>query len=125
MAAYDEAKAKLEALGITEINQELLRISVNEAEMYIKNFCNITRVPEELSDTLVNCACSKYLTVLRSFGQLGDVVDFDATVSQISEGDVSVSFTDGTSAEDQFLSVISGWAEPDTTALLRFRKLVW
>ena len=57
MAAYDEAKAKLEALGITEINQELLRISVNEAEMYIKNFCNITRVPEELSDTLVNCAC--------------------------------------------------------------------
>ena len=125
MAAYDEAKAKLEALGITEINQELLRISVNEAEMYIKNFCNITRVPEELSDTLVNCACGKYLTVLRSFGQLGDVVDFDAAVSQISEGDVSVSFTDGTSAEDQFLSVISGWAEPDTTALLRFRKLVW
>lgn len=125
MAAYDEAKAKLEALGITEINEGLLSISVNEAEMYIKNFCNITRVPEELSGTLVNCACGKYLTVLRSFGQLEDVIDFDAAVSQISEGDVSVSFADGTSAENQFLSVISGWAEPDATALLRFRKLVW
>ena len=125
MAVYDEAKAKLEALGITEINQELLRLSVNEAEMYIKNFCNITRVPEELFCELVNCACGKYLTVLRSFGQLGDVIDFDAAVSQISEGDVSVSFADGTSAEDRFLSVVSGWADPDTTVLLRFRRLVW
>ena len=125
MTAYDGAKAKLDALGITEINEELLRLSVNEAEMYIRNFCNVSRVPEELSGTLVNCACGKYLTVLRSFGQLGDVIDIDAAVSQISEGDVSVSFADGTSAEDQFLAVISGWASPDPSELLRFRKLVW
>ena len=125
MAAYDEAKAKIEALGITEINDSLLSIAVKEAETYIKNFCNITRVPEELFCALVNCACGKYLMVLHSFGQLGDVIDFDTAVSQISEGDVSVSFGNGTSAEDQFLSVISGWVNPDPLELLRFRKLVW
>lgn len=125
MAAYDEAKDKLEALGITEINQELLRLSVNEAEMYIKNFCNVRKVPENLLCKLVNCACGKYLTLLRSFGQLGDAIDFDSAVSQISEGDVSVSFADGTSAENQFLSVISEWANLDPSELLRYRKLVW
>lgn len=125
MTVWDIAENKLMALGLTEINVELLNMSVAEAEAHIKNICNISRLPKELYYDCASCACGKYLVTLNAFGKLGDAVDFEAAVSQISEGDVSVSFADGASAEERFLTLVSGWADPDPAALLRFRRLTW
>lgn len=123
--ARDKIKTKLEAIGITEINDNLLDISLNEAETYIKNFCNISQIPDELCNTLINCAYGKYLLVLFSVGKIDDVINIETAISQISEGDVSVSFSSETSTKEQFLSFVSSLADPDISELLRFRKLVW
>lgn len=120
---------KLKSLGISDEiidnSMDFLTSTVSEAETYIKNFCNISKVPEELYYDCANCACGKYLTAMKSFGKLDDILDFENTISAIKEGDVSVNFQSGTTAEQQFLSIISNWSNPDPSSLLRFRRLVW
>lgn len=129
MTILDIAIDKIKSIGFDDefVNKykSSLQITINEVEMYVKNFCNISTIPKELYYICSEMSCGKFLLYLNTFGMLKEYVDFEKAVQQISEGDVSVSFASDATPEQQFLSILSNWSNPDPSSLLRFRKLVW
>lgn len=117
---------RLNQLGYTEITEAdtaTLNYIYNTVCERVRNFCNISEIPEGLTYTVVDAICAEFLTLKNISGGLGDEVK-QGIVNSITEGDVSITFADGGSIEAQFKAVIDGMALKDAD-LLRFRRLVW
>lgn len=99
---------------------------MQKVENHIKNSCNIPSIPEGLFNVAVDMVCGEFLLAKKQTGKL-DLADLDmnGAVTQIREGDISVSFGDGSSVEErfnQFLNYLLHHGEGDFVC---FRKLTW
>jgi hypothetical protein len=121
---------RLESLGYApdENDSALIEFSMYGAIQYIKNFCNITIIPEELYYVAVDMAAGNFLRTKVSIGEpVSDNIDFDTgRTNSITEGDVSISYNyDGnTSKEAMFTALLDSLCNKDAE-LVTFRKLRW
>lgn len=124
MDIMQEAARQLESYGISA-DGTALAFAVGRVEEKIRNFCNITEVPEGLFHTAVNMVCGEYLQQMHLLRQLDpEVFPAEAAVKSISEGDVSISFMDNASAEDK-LAVFIEKLKSSESDLLAYRRLAW
>ncbi len=124
MDIMQEAARQLESYGISA-DGTALAFAVGRVEEKIRNFCNITEVPEGLFHTAVNMVCGEYLQQMYLLGKLDpEVFPAEAAVKSISEGDVSISFMDNASAEDK-LAVFIEKLKSSESDLLAYRRLAW
>lgn len=100
---------------------ELLLFCKNKTENYIKNYCNLTAVPEGLLEFFIDRVCGEFLlTKLRS-GKLNSENFNNSDIKSISEGDVSVTFSEDNSIHKLIEKLLqSGGGE-----LNCYRKIRW
>lgn len=124
MGIIQESVKRLTSYGVT-VDEIALGVAAGKTEEKIRNFCNITEIPEGLFHTAVNMVCGEYLNQMNLLGRLdAEAFPADAAIKSISEGDVSVSFMDNASASDKLTAFIKGLSECEGD-LLAYRRLTW
>lgn len=100
------------------IDDSLVAFLLRTEEQHILNFCNLTELPQELANDLVERVAGRYLQI-RKADILGDNSD---VVTSIKEGDVTVNFN-AESPSTRLQSIIDYLTRERD--LLSFRKLKW
>lgn len=124
------AKARLAWLGyeVPDGDNELLEFCKNKAENSVRNFCNLpdsAEIPGGLSEILTDRICGEYLLSKRNSLSGLDVSDNSAAVKQIVEGDVSVTYAEGTSPAERLDKLVERLLNCGERELVRFRKIRW
>lgn len=105
-----------------------LQLAINGAEQYIKNFCNITEIPKELSSAAVDIAAGILLKTKQGLGiNVCESIDFENdNIKQITEGDVSITYNSDNSgsATAKYSALLERLCNRDKE-LLAFRRLRW
>ena len=128
MDYLNACKVRLVCLGFSadSINEDFLNFSINKVVNHIKNYCNISKIPQGLDEIVVDSACGEFLALMKNSKLLtNDNFDLNRAIKQIDEGDVSVTYADGSSDEDKLNSLITQLSTIDDSCLIRYRKLVW
>lgn len=133
MDIYSDVVERLEALGYTipesESRDAAITYAINRAAEKIKANINRTEIPEGLHYTWIDMAVGLFLFDKKTAGQLGTAFDFTAPAKMITEGDVSVEFTeasDGSSTpEARFDKMLNGFINPPQSIFAAFRRLRW
>ena len=74
-------------------DSELLLFCKNKVENYIKNYCNLPAVPDGLLEIFVDRVCGEFLFSKFHAEKLKNE-NSENNIRSISEGDVSVTFSD-------------------------------
>ena len=76
----------------------IIGFSVQKVENNIKNICNVTEIPEGLTNTAVDMSCGEILDTLHRTGKL-DVgsITTSGAIASVSLGDATVSFDNNNS----------------------------
>ncbi len=110
-----EAEKRIKACGYAgDIDASYLTLMQTDQEQYIKDYCNLDKVPDELEHVLAKRTAGAFLREQYALGNVGG-----DDVSSITEGDVSLSFGSAT----KFQTLISTLL--DDTELIRYRGLEW
>lgn len=124
-------KVRLEGLGYTVSDSDSAALDScrRRAENGIRNLCNIPakcEIPSELGEIVVDRICGEFLFSKRNSGQL-DIsgIELSAAVKQIVEGDVSVSFAEGSSDGERLDALINRLMSSGERELVRFRRIRW
>lgn len=104
-------------------DETAIQFLIAKTEEHIKNYCNISEVPEELEYSEIDMVCIEFLKEKALSGGLETSgLQIDA-ISSITEGDVSVSYASGSSISlPAIYASISSRFESD---LLPFRRMRW
>ncbi|MBQ8003220.1 MAG: hypothetical protein IJ297_07240 [Clostridia bacterium] len=113
MIGIEQLREHLSDLGFEseENEEEMLLRCIERAEQTIMNYCNCESVPIELIFTALDMAAGEYLLAARCP---------EDDVKSVSEGDVSVSFSDEGTGER--VDEIFARAREEMTS---FRRLKW
>lgn len=117
------AVKRLEELGyeVKGADSELLLFCKNKVENYIKNYCNLPAVPEGLIEIFIDRICGEFLFSKLRSGNLNPENFEDSEIKSISEGDVSVTFSDSNKTE----KLIEGLLRSGGGELNCYRKIRW
>ena len=112
----EELRDRLFDLGFEteESEEDLLNASLKRAEQVIMNTCNCEAVPYELRFVALDLAAGEYLLAAKGQSDEGDV-------KSISEGDMSVTFSDKTHVE----SIIDNLLNQGRDEMLSYRRIKW
>ena len=119
---------RLKSFGITltEDDAWLVAFSINCVVGSICNECNVDEVPEELFHVAVDMACGEYMTTARNMNKLNmDDINLDGIITQIKEGDTSITFDASASDEQKLTLFINHLLNGRRCELLCYRKMRW
>ncbi len=104
----------------------LLHSCIVLAENHIKNVCNISEIPDGLVPLAARRVVGEFLRMKNGMGTLNiEALDLSGAVTQIKEGDVSVSFGSGSSDLDKFNALLKSLLNDGEGELVCYRKLKW
>lgn len=61
---------------------------------YVKNYCNITEIPEQLDHRITDRICADFLFYKKNSGGLTNF-DYDVLIKELKEGDTTVKYNVG------------------------------
>lgn len=141
MVKYEDAKKVIIVkLGSPKsANEELLKVSYDEAIERVKNYCSVEEIPMGLFHTLTNIARDLYLfynsfTVQEDSGSQGGSSSVDiSSIESIKMGDTTISLKDNvavSSPTDRDYSEMHNYnidhiVETYADSLNEYRRLVW
>lgn len=106
-----------------------LTFSIDKATNKIKNLCNISNIPKELSELLIDRICGEFLFNKKQSNQLElDSFNFDVAVKQLQMGDTNIQFAtnEGSETDEQKItSLINYLMNYGEEQLICCRKLKW
>ncbi len=125
MLNYDDVVVRLLSLGyeLQEDDEFTLEQTMIETEQYIMNYCNLESVPEGLKYVATDMCCGSFLQTKASMGEL-DGLDMESAISDIQEGDVSISFSNGMDYSQMFDKLINTLTKKESE-LICYRKMRW
>jgi hypothetical protein len=104
----------------------ILCFTMQKVENHILSSCNITSIPDGLFNSAVDMVCGEFLFGKNQTGQLDiATLDLSCVIQQISEGDTTVTFGDGTSDQEKFNYIINHLMTKGEGDFVCFRKLNW
>ena len=124
----EEIKLRLAELGyeVTEGDEAAILFAACRTEEKIKNACNTAEIPEGLRYKAVDMACGEFLNAKKATGQLTEYAAVgERLVKTVSEGDTTVTYQDGTAAEDISVFISGLCCAASDAEFARYRKLVW
>lgn len=130
MIKSEDVILRLQSLGydINEGDTVTLEFVINGVEQYIKNFCHIDTIHNELYAVAVDMATGTLLRTKQAIGiNTCEGVDFESgNIKQISEGDVSITYNsdNSNSATAKYNALLNSLCNRDEE-LKTFRKLRW
>lgn len=116
-------------LKLVESDNWIIMFCMNKAINHIKNSANISIIPNELYEIIVDRICGEFLFNKYKSNQLtSDNFDFDMAVKQLQEGDTTIQFAinEGSETDEQkltsLINYLISYGEGD---LICYRKLKW
>lgn len=119
---------RLISLGykLKENDDWILCFAMQGVENHIKTSCNVTSIPDELSNVAVDRVCGEFLFTKKQTGQLTiDGLDLTGAIASISEGDTSVTFVSGATDDDRFNLLVNYLMTKGEGDFVCYRKLKW
>ncbi len=117
------ALRRLNALGMLEINGLSLELNIERAKAELLNQLNRTEVPDGLIYVWADMAAG--YTLSDSLSASSGVSDEDAAITNIKEGDTSVSFDVSLSSVGMLTAEAKRLSTPPPSAIARYRRLSW
>ena len=119
---------RLISLGykLEENDSWMICFAMQKVENHIKTSCNVTSIPDELSNVAVDRVCGEFLFAKKQTGKL-ELTDLDlnGAITSIHEGDVTVQFATNSSDEDKFDSFLNYLLHSGEGDFVCYRKLKW
>ena len=120
---------RLGMLGYTATNDDNDHIDfeLDKILNYVKNYCNITEIPEILDPRIIDRVCSEFLFYKKNSGQLS-TFDYDAVIKEIKEGDTTLKYAVGQgedTPESRFDSFVKQLERGFDKWITPHRKLRW
>ena len=102
----------------------IIGYSVQKVENNIKNICNVTEIPEGLTNTAVDMSCGEILDTLHRTGKL-DVgsITISGDIASVSLGDATVSFDNNNSGT--FTAFIETLKDSGRGDFACYRQIKW
>lgn len=96
MVTVDKVKARLKQLGYvpTSDDDETIDFELNKTLDYVKNYCNITEIPDILEYRIIDRVCGYFLYYKKNSGSL-DGFNYDVVIKSIKEGDTTLTYAVG------------------------------
>lgn len=94
---------------------------------YVKNYCNITTIPDLLDYRIVDRVCGAFLFNKKNVGSL-DGFNYDIAVKELKEGDTTVKYAVGQgedTPENRFDTVVKSLERGFDKWLTPYRRLRW
>ena len=119
---------RLDSLGYEATENDVFAIgfSVQKVENSIKNDCNVSEIPEGLTNIAVDMVCGEVLSVKYRTGQLElTSLDLDGAIASVTVGGASVSFDNDTSDVGKFNALISLLTNGGRGEFTCYRSIKW
>lgn len=131
MRQLENVREVLEGIGYkaTAADEPALRFCIESTRSAIKNAIHCKNVPKGLEHVVICRTVGEFLKSKKTFAP-GDLtmIDLEAAVKQIQEGDTNVAFAIGTGSltpEQRLDNFISGLLNAGQDEVLHYRRLVW
>lgn len=111
----------------TEADNAGIDFELTKITNYIKNYCNITTIPEILDQRITDRVCSDFLYYKKNSGSLGGF-NYDAVIKQVKEGDTSITYAVGQgedTPESRFDSFVKNLERGFDKWITPYRRLRW
>ena len=117
--------ARLAHFGYTVVEGDVSEIEYDIAKVdnYIKSFCNVAELPAALEQVATDRVAAEFLRSKKFSGAAALGLTPSGEIKSITEGDTSITYGDGTTAEGRLDTLIDRWLSD--SALLPFRRLRW
>lgn len=79
---------------VQEGDEDHINFELQKILNYVKNYCNITTIPEILDPRIVDRVCSDFLYFKKNSGSLAGF-NYDAVIKSIKEGDTTITYAVG------------------------------
>lgn len=103
---------------IEESDLPLIMMLVEDVELEIKNFCNISEIPIELENVIVKRVCGHFLDTLSN----NTIVSAPATVKAKTLGDTRIEMAINGVDQKKEIEKLKQYGND---ILLRYRRIVW
>ena len=129
MVTLENVVNRLKQLGYTttEDDNDQLEFELTKVLNYVKNYCNITTIPEILDPRIIDRVCSDFLFYKKNSGSLNGF-NYDSVIKQIKEGDTSITYAVGQgedTPENRFDSFVKNLERGFDKWLAPHRRLRW
>lgn len=96
MVTRDNVINRLKQLGYepTDTDNEQIDFELTKFQNYVKNYCNITEIPEIVEPRLIDRVCSDFLYYKKNSGSL-EGFNYDTVIKSIKEGDTTLTYAVG------------------------------
>lgn len=87
---------RLAQLGypVTDEDNEQIKFELTKTLNYVKNYCNITEIPEILDPRIIDRVCAYFLYYKKNSGTL-EGFNYEAVIKSIKEGDTQIQYAVG------------------------------
>lgn len=102
-----------------------ISFSIVKVDSNIKNYCNITSIPNQIYPTILELCFCETLSMLYSSGKLDETLGLNDAVKTVNIGDTSVTFDNSTTASEQVNNLIVDLMQKAERSILCYRKLRW
>lgn len=123
-----DVKKLLPSFGYTpsEKDNTVLQLAVDRITVRIKAYTHLTSIPMELEPEMLTMMVGEFLYMKKNLGGLEDGgIKFPSRVSQVTEGDTSISISNVGKVEEDFDNMIDGLRKGDPRILDHWRALHW
>ena len=96
MVTREAVVKRLKQLGYTATTDDWEQIEFELLTVlnYVKNYCNITNIPEILDPRIIDRVCSYFLYYKKNSGSL-EGFNYDTVIKSIKEGDTTLTYAVG------------------------------
>lgn len=129
MVTNEMVITRLEQLGYTvkQTDHTTIAFELETILKYVKNYCNITEIPDILNNRITDRVCSAFLFNQKNAGQL-DGFNYDIVIKELKEGDTTVKYGVGQgedTPENRFDSLVKQLERGFDKWLTPHRRLRW
>lgn len=120
---------RLDQLGYTvDMSEyETVNFELTTILNYVKNYCNITDIPEILDNRIIDRVCSSFLFNQKNAGKLKGF-NYEVVIKELKEGDTTVKYANGQgedTPENRFDSLVKQLERGFDKWITPHRRLRW
>lgn len=129
MVSIDMVVKRLGYLGYTvnDGDYENIEFELQKTLNYVKNYCNISTIPEILDPRIIDRVCSDFLYYRKNSGSL-EGFNYDAVIKSIREGDTQIQYAVGQgedTPENRFDAFVKSLERGFDKWICPYRQLRW
>ena len=129
MVTRENIVKRLGQLGFTATidDYDQIDFELNKTLDYVRNYCNITDIPNMLDPRIIDRVCGEFLYYKKNSGSL-DGFNYDAVVKSIKEGDTTITYAVGQgedTPENRFDTFVKSLERGFDKWLCPWRKIRW